>query len=106
MASRKHAPRLEEFSISRALVSKAATWAVVAVGTLLANILSSGVDYVKRLSDSVNDLNRNIVVILERLGTHDKKLERHEWDIEEIKRTIPLEVEKIGGGRNHRSGGG
>lgn len=106
MASKKSAPQVrpEEFSVSRAVINKAATWAVVAVGTLLANILSSGVDYVKRLSDSVNDLNKNIVVILERLGTHDKKLERHEWDIEEIKRTLPLEVEKVG--RNHRSGGG
>lgn len=71
------------------IIQKVVGWAIVALGTFLANIISTGVDHIRRMGDSVADLNKNIVVIVERLQTHDKKLDKHESEIDELKRTLP-----------------
>lgn len=71
------------------LLQKLTSWAIVAVGTFLANIISTGVDHIRHMGDSVAELNKNIVVIVERLQTHDKKLDRHDNDIDELKRAMP-----------------
>lgn len=68
------------------LVRKLAEWAIVGLGALITAFISQGVAHIQKLTDSVATLNQNIVVIIERLGTHDKKLERHESEIEDLKR--------------------
>ena len=83
------AKKLTQAQTENPILQKVTSWAIVAVGTFLANIISTGVDHIRHMGDSVAELNKNISVIVERLQTHDKKLERHENDIDELKRVIP-----------------
>ena len=71
------------------ILSKLSGWATVFVGTFVAHLVSSGVDYMKHLSESVTQMNQNVVAILERVGSHDKTLSRHEVEIEDLRHELP-----------------
>ena len=74
--SRQHSPE--------PLAQRITSWIVVGLAALMASLIDSGVDHMRRMSDSVNELNKNIAVIIERLSTHEKMLTQHESEIQEL----------------------
>lgn len=72
--------------IDSSILQKVLSWALIALATFLANVVSTGVDHIRTMGSSVEQLNANILVIVERLQQHKDTLERHEGEIGELKR--------------------
>jgi hypothetical protein len=69
------------------VVQKLLEFAVVAVATFVAALISQGVGHIQKMGESIESLNRNMAVIVERVSMHDAKLVRHETEIEVLKKT-------------------
>jgi hypothetical protein len=69
------------------VVQKVIEFAVVAVGTFVASLISQGVGHVQKMGESIEGLNRNMAVIVERVAMHDAKLVQHESEIAVLKKT-------------------
>lgn len=78
MGSRKPAPQID--------LHRIAEWVLIAIGSLVSYVLTQGVQHISSMGKSVEELNRNLAVIVERIGTHDKLLSRHEDEIEALKK--------------------
>lgn len=81
--SRRKSP--SSISVSE-VIQKVIEFAVVAVGTFVASLISQGVSHIQKMGESIEGLNRNMAVIVERLAMHDAKLVQHESEIETLKR--------------------
>jgi hypothetical protein len=69
------------------IVQKLLEFSVVAVITFVASLISQGVGHIQKMGESIEALNRNMAVIVERVSMHDAKLVRHENEIEVLKKT-------------------
>lgn len=68
------------------IVQKMIEFAIVAVITFVASLISQGVGHIQKMGESIEGLNRNMAVIVERVAMHDQKLVQHESEIETLKR--------------------
>jgi hypothetical protein len=69
------------------IVQKLLEFAVVALVTFVASLISQGVGHIQKMGESIEGLNRNMAVIVERVAMHDAKLVRHESEIEGLKKS-------------------
>lgn len=79
-------PRKPPVTIDSSILQKLMSWALIALATFLANVVSTGVSHIQAMGGSVEKLNANILVIVERLQQHKDTLDRHEGEIGELKR--------------------
>lgn len=63
-----------------------AEWVLVALGSVVSYALTQGVSHIQAMGKSVEELNRNLAVIVERVGAHDRLLSKHEDEIEALKK--------------------
>lgn len=82
MSPRKHSSSIPVSDIVQKLIE----FAIVAVGTFVASLISQGVGHVQKMGESIESLNKNMALIVERVSLHDAKLVQHESEIESLKR--------------------
>lgn len=81
MSPRKHPSTIPVSDIVKRMIE----FAVVALGTFTASLISQGVGHVQKMGESIESLNRNMALIVERVSIHDQKLVQHESEIERLK---------------------